>query len=432
MYYLNLLLAKFRQIRETVFFKQLRTMLTGTFIGQSVMIGIIPVMSRLFTPADLAIYAVILAFSGLTATGATLRYELTIILPSDDKQADKLLIFCLQSIAVSTLILIILLLQLTLLNTRIPFIDKIPPANLLITFWPLFHLFTATASCGSYLLTRQSDFRQLSRAQIVRSSVMALAIIITGFLKLSYFGLLISSLCAQVAFNYTLWHKNIFYFGKLFSAPDFQLLKKYRNFPSFSLPMSILNVFSIDLLLYFLNFFTTPQFTGLYAKAVRVISTPLNVLSLAFGSVFFKKLNTSKNRIEIYNLAFLLNLFTAFLILSPLIFWSEELFVFFLGSSWRDSGRIATCLLPLTIIRFAAGSVSQVYDVLHKNKIELLLHSSYLAGSILLLWFCLDIQGCDYYSAISIFAIWGAFAYLMLYLTGLRLLKRDPATVKAS
>jgi len=229
----------------------------------------------------------------------------------------------------------------------------------------------------------------------------------------------------QIFYSIAIWRSNFKYLSRLTQKPDFILLKEYRNFPLFSLPMSVLNVFSGDMLLYFLNFFTTPYFTGLYAKALRVLSTPLGIISQAFGNVFFKKLNTSDNRIKIYNLAFVTNLTIAVILLSPLFFWSEDLFAFFLGEPWRNAGRIAKYLLPLTIVRFAAASVSLVYDVLHKNKVELLLHTGYLTISFILLWFCLEYKKLDQYQSIFWFALWGGIAYFILYITGLRLLHQD-------
>lgn len=405
-------------LKHSLFFKQLQTMITGSLTGQLIMIAVIPLMARLFTPAEYAAYAVLVALSGITAAGSTLRYELSIILPVDDREAEKMTIFSLQMLFTTTLFLTVTLAITYQSLLALEYFSQNTGLPKLIFCWPLFHLLLGWNSVGNYLLSRQSKFKKLALAQIARSVTTAIAFIVAGFLQLGSFGLVLSSLSGLFIFGIMVWLPNRNLAVELFAKPDILLLKKYRNFPLFSLPMGILNTFSLDILLHLLNLFTTPLFTGLYAKAYRVVSMPLNVLTLAFGSVFYKKLNISTNRVRIYNQGFISNLLVALAALSPLYFWGEELFALFLGEQWRTAGRIAALLLPLTVCCHAAGSVSQVFDVLQKNQAELIWQIGYLTGGVLLLW-CGSQHQLDHYQLIKVFALFGALAYLVMYALGL-------------
>lgn len=400
-------------------------MLTGTALGQLIVIAVIPLMSRLFTPSDLAAYAVILALSGFTAVGASLRYELSIILPYENSKAKKLTIFTIQSVFITTFILMIILNFIYPWLLKFEYFSKYPQISVLLLFWPFFHYLIGINSVGNYLLTRQGNFKRLATGQIGRSLTTAFSIIATGLAQKGSGGLIISSILGQFVFALIVWQPNKNYFKRLLSKPDRVILKKYNNFPLYSLPMSVLNVFSIDMLLHAMNFFTTSLFTGLYAKAYRVINMPLSVLNLAFASVFFRKLNSSTNKIRIYNLAFLINLIIALLILSPLIFWGEELFAFILGEQWRESGRIAKLLVPLSIFCYAAGSVSQVYDVLQKNQAELIWQIFYLIGGLCLIYFGSVHLKLDHFQLIKLFAFFGAIAYIFMYAVGLWFLTKS-------
>jgi len=412
-------------LKHSLFFKQLQTMLTGTLGGQLIMLAVIPVMARLFTPAEYAAYAIVVALSGITAAGATLRYELSIVLPQDDAEADKMTVFSLQALLLTTITLAILLIFTYPVLMQFEYFSKNTNLASLLFCWPVFHLLLGWNSVGNYLLTRQSQFKRLAAAQVSRSITTASAFLITGFLQSGSLGLILSSLAGLLAFGTLVWLPNRNLAVLLSSKPNFRLLKKYRNFPLYSLPMGILNTFSLDLLLHLLNLFTTPVFTGLYAKAYRVVNMPLNVLTLAFGAVFYKKLNSSKNKINIYNLAFLSNLLIAALVLTPLLLWGEELFALFLGEQWRIAGRIAALLFPLTVCCHAAGSVSQVFDVLQKNQAELIWQILYLAGGVLILWSGSASFGLDNFQLIKVFALFGALAYLAMYATGLYLLIKN-------
>lgn len=406
-------------LKHSLFVKQLQTMLTGTLGGQLIMLAVIPVMARLFTPAEYAAYAIVVALSGITAAGATLRYELSIVLPPDDAEAEKMTVFSLQALFFTTIILVVLLIITYPALMQFEYFSRNTNLDSLVFCWPVFHLLLGWNSVGNYLLTRQSQFKRLAVAQVSRSITTASAFLVTGFLQFGSLGLILSSLAGLLTFGTLVWlpNRNLAVF--LSSKPNFVLLKKYRNFPLYSLPMGILNTFSLDLLLHLLNLFTTPIFTGLYAKAYRVVSMPLNVLTLAFGAVFYKKLNSSNNKISIYNLAFLSNLLIAALVLAPLLLWGEELFALVLGEQWRVAGRIATLLFPLTVCCHAAGSVSQVFDVLQKNRAELIWQILYLAGGIFILWSGSASFDLDNFQLIKVFALFGAVAYLAMYATGL-------------
>ncbi|HOX23097.1 MAG TPA: hypothetical protein PLL10_06490, partial [Elusimicrobiales bacterium] len=63
----------------------------GTAIGQGLVLALSPVVSRLYTPDDFGTLAVYASFLGIATVIVSLRYEIAIPLPEDDKVAANLL-----------------------------------------------------------------------------------------------------------------------------------------------------------------------------------------------------------------------------------------------------------------------------------------------------------------------------------------------------
>lgn len=62
-------------------------LLTGNVLAQLIGIIFIPVITRLFTPDDFGIYTLFITIVVFLGIFSTLRYEIAIALPSDNKKA---------------------------------------------------------------------------------------------------------------------------------------------------------------------------------------------------------------------------------------------------------------------------------------------------------------------------------------------------------
>src|ERR1035437_4249188 len=59
----------------------------GSGIAQVITFLVSPVLTRLYTPADLGLFTFFISIVGLFALIATLRYEIAVIFPKEDKDA---------------------------------------------------------------------------------------------------------------------------------------------------------------------------------------------------------------------------------------------------------------------------------------------------------------------------------------------------------
>ena len=71
--------------------KNVLTLLSGTVIAQALPILFAPVLTRIFSPEEFAVYGVYIAVVMFCTVLSSGRYELAIILPEDDEKAINLL-----------------------------------------------------------------------------------------------------------------------------------------------------------------------------------------------------------------------------------------------------------------------------------------------------------------------------------------------------
>ena len=86
------------------FARHVVTLASGTALGQLLLVLALPVLTRLYTPADYGALAVYSSTLTVLLVLASLRFEVAIPLPDDDRAAGSLLALSLLALAVVTLV----------------------------------------------------------------------------------------------------------------------------------------------------------------------------------------------------------------------------------------------------------------------------------------------------------------------------------------
>ena len=67
--------------------------------------------------------------------------------------------------------------------------------------------------------------------------------------------------------------------------------KKYINYPKYILPSELVSILSMELPVFLFVTLFTNSTVGFYALAVRIITTPINLIAKAVGNVFRREAN---------------------------------------------------------------------------------------------------------------------------------------------
>ena len=268
------------------FLSSILSMISASVIGQFYLLAILPVVTYIYTPAQLGGLAICLGVINVVAVISGLRYEVALPLVKLDKHARLLSTQIIQSNLVFSCIAFIIICILYFL-----FFDNQQKSTYDIAFLiPFGILSVGLYRLVSFSLVRHSAFKVLSYSKMIQAFVNGTCQIGLGYIYSSSAFLVIAFILGQVvAFiimkvkgNLKLWEKN--YKASLY------LLKKHQKFPKYDAPAALIGTMSSQLPNLFLAIVFSPTIAGVYLVAEKVVSAPMAILSQAIGQVCYAKL----------------------------------------------------------------------------------------------------------------------------------------------
>lgn len=411
---------------QSEFTKNVLTLMTGTTIAQAVPVAISPILTRIYTPKDFGLFAIFLALSAVFGSIATGRYELAIMLPKKEEDAINIAsLGLLITICISILLFVIVL----LFNDIIACQLNNQEISVWLYFIPIAVFLTGLFNVLNYFNIRMDNYKDIAKATIYKSIVLAVFQISIGFLKSGATGLIFGQLISGVSANIKLL-KNIIRDKKLVLSINFTqmkiLAKRYVNFPKFSmLGIFINSVFQNGTNILISTFYSISTL-GFYSLVQRVLGAPSALIGNSIAQVFFQQASKEKQKTGKAVITFISTAKKLFLVGSPLFlilfFIVEDLFAFIFGEDWRVAGYYAKIVTPLFFVRFISSTVSPVLSVFEKQKVELIIHSSLLVTA-LILFIVADSFEFNFYLFLSLFSFFMSLVYCVHFIYYFKLSK---------
>ncbi|PID26711.1 MAG: hypothetical protein CR982_08715 [Candidatus Cloacimonadota bacterium] len=409
----------FRRVKNSDFFKNVMVLLTGTLAGQMIISLSNLLIPYIYNPEAVAVHQKFISIATVIVVIAAAKFDVAILLPKEDSNGKKLFRTSFYFIILTTILTTLALIFIP--NSTIEKFDftQIIEVKYLLPFW----IFTYSVF---YLLqhwhTRKNQFKIQSRAKISQGLTNSFVKIPVGIINPNGNNLIFGDIISYAYSIKKLLKGETFGFRSSISLVKEDILYSFKNFSNFfkfSLPMGLLNVISLNLISYVLTIQYSDDILGNYSQSWRVMNMPLNIVTIAFSSVFYKKIKDSSNREKIYIYSFIFNFLASTIILSPLLFFGEEIFLFVFPEKWRIAGEMSSYLVPLSVGSFAMGSVSSVFSLTQKNEVSLVWQIFYLLISLGVIFLT---SGLGYKIFIITFSITGLILYLILFFYGIKVL----------
>ena len=352
--------------------KNFLTLVSGTTIAQVFSLIFYPILSRLFTPDEFGLLGSISTTSAIVVVLASCKYEAAIIIAKSRRERINLLalILLLAVVFCVGLLLIMFLfsddaLAFFNLSYMAGWIYVVPPVALSIVIY----------NCFNEWYVKDAAFSSLATNKIINSGSVTLSKYLSGILKING-GLVIGDLIGRgisalscIAF----WIQKDKHLLKHVTWKRIkQAAKVYIDFPRYTLPDSLLNVFTGCIPIFFLASFYGETSLGYYVMTINVMSIPFVFVGQAVNDIFrnqasndFEKLGNCK-RIYTSYLRKLLPL--AIIGLLGISYFLPYIFSFVLGAEWRIAGEYAQILAPAIAIDFIRNSFMSVWVIAHKLK----------------------------------------------------------------
>ena len=378
-----------RVVPEGSFRADVATLMTGTALGQLLVLAVSPLLTRLFTPAAFGAFGVYLSLAAILCALSTLRFDQAIMLPKEADEAAPLFWAALLSaggISMATLAAGLLFFRgiLSLLK-----IEALSGWILALPFSIFFYgAFQALVSWS----TRRKQFVRQSVSQVARSLAIITVQVVAGALRSGPGGLVGGAVAGDAAAASLLaWQVQREDGAILRRALDWRKIKaaarEYRDFPLFSSPQNFLNAISQNIPLLLLANYFGPAVAGFYVLAVRGIQVPMNFFLTSLRQVFFQKASELYNQGgDAWGLFRSMTLRLGKLVALPslaVFLFGPRLFAFALGGRWLTAGVYARWLVPWLALMFANVPAVLFAQILRRQKAVLLIDVVLLTSRVL-------------------------------------------------
>ncbi|QSZ41439.1 oligosaccharide flippase family protein [Sulfurimonas aquatica] len=394
---------------KSEFSRNVLTLMMGTTIAQAIPIAISPILTRIYTPDDFGVFALFLALVGIFSSIASGRYEMAIMLPKKDD--DAINIFAL-GLLIITIITIVLFLIVCLFHTDLINILNTSSIDKWLYFIPITVFFMGFFNLLSLFSNRIGNYKEIAKAQIVKSIGSAIIQLSIGFFKSGVTGLIsgqiISNILANTKLLQSLLHERNFT-SKIKIFKMIVLAKKYKKFPLYQVPHAFLNTLASNIPVYMFSIFFSSMVVGIYSLSTRIVFTPLMIIAGASSKVYNQKVT------ELYNnggdaygftLKLLASLFKKIIIpFILIILFAPDIFAFIFGEIWRDAGVYTQLLSPWIFMTFFVTTISFLTSLMSLQKKALFLEGIYFCLRVLAIM--IGIYYNDVHIALIYFSIVG-------------------------
>lgn len=357
--------------------KNVITLITGTAFAQAIPIAIAPILTRIYGPEEMGMFALYMSIVAVLSIIATGRYELAIMMPKKNSDAASIAVL---AMTISVFVSLLLFGFVVLFKGSISVLLGRPEIEPFLFLVPLSVFVTGIYQSLNYWSNRQKHFRRIATSRVVQSTAMTSTHVFGGISGLGIFGLIaggiIGQIVATVALAKMIWKEDKQLFNKVTKEDQILLAQRYIKYPKFLLIAHLLNSISSQSPIFLLSALFTSASAGFYMLTQRVISAPVSLIAQALGDVFRQEASHAfiheGNCIKQYKQTFKKLVIIATVPFAIFAYFAPDFFEFIFGGEWRVSGVYAQILTPMFFLKFITSPLSTMFLIAGKQRLDLI------------------------------------------------------------
>ncbi len=402
---------------KSEFNRNILTLMTGSTIANAIPVAISPILTRIYSPEDFGLLALFLSVTTIFGTIVNGRYELAIMLPKKDEDAINIVALGFIIMSLITLILFVIVI---IFNEKIVHLLSNNDIGTWLYIVPLSIFLIGLFNLLNYFNNRKKHYKDIAKANIIKSITMVVFQIVVGYLREGAAGLISGQVASQMTANMKLLKniiKNKLLLSKISKKKILQVAKRYKEFPKFSIAGALANKATGNLTNILISIFYNVSTLGFYSLVQRVLGVPSALIGNSIGQVFFEEASKEKQLTGKAVKVFKSTVKKLFIIGTPsfgiLFFIVEDLFAFVFGEEWRVAGGYARIMIPVFFIGFIVSTVSIVDSIFEKLFFYLCLQIGYLVSMTIALYLFKNYQ---FENLLIIIAIISCIHYLLHFI----------------
>jgi len=373
---------------------RIATLMSGTLVAQVIMLGFMPLLTRLYTPEEFGVYSLFFSVVSILGLVSSLKYDQAIMLPKSDKNAQALvflsifitlIVVCIASLVVFQFEPIILI----YFSGLAGILWMIPIGALLIGLLQIMSAYSSRRQFYKKIATVRAinavsvvSIQGLSRSSIkihgfvyeINGMVINLSEFILYFNGLIAGKLVADFISILLLAKYHLKNKTLQF--KVISYKRLRyVLKRYDQFPKYQSFTVFINAISQNMPIILFGIYYSPEIAGFYALAVRVLKVPTGLIGASTKEVYYQKASKmfaqGESILNIYlkTTIGLCKIFVLpFLVIS---IFGEALFSFIFGEKWAASGLVSQILILWFAMGFVNTPAISTFNILGIQKVQM-------------------------------------------------------------
>ncbi|MBR2687870.1 MAG: lipopolysaccharide biosynthesis protein [Aquamicrobium sp.] len=342
----------------------------GVLFAAVIPVAVLPILSRLYSPAEFGLFGVFAALVGLGTIASTGRYEAAILLPEEDDAA--------VSIACAAFLFLTAFVSALAIIFTLAYFIGVGSVRAHSALIGLGVIAVAFSGCVQILLSaaiRKRVFAKVSFARFCAALVSAFLSILLGASTQYAEGLAIGVTAGYAVCALILSRVVARQYGGV-SLPDraaiYGQVKRYRNFPLFSLPSDFSNTLATNLPVLFFSTFFGSAATG-YLTMFQRIWAGTSIMVTGLGETFRQRAATERQQTGNFNRTMRVTLLPLVLLsvvlCATLVLLGPKLFEVVAGVEWREAGVYGQILAPFVCLQFVASPVSWSFYIAERLKL---------------------------------------------------------------
>lgn len=403
--------AGLSKIRDSKYVSSILLMASGTLIGQIMVIGVSPILTRIYTPTDFGLFATYTSVILILNVVSSLKYELAIPLSEDDSES--------ASIFLLALIVLTFFSMLAWVGIQLAPERYLQQFNILFLkrhSWliPLSLILNGLYQTLNYWVVRDKEFRVVAKTKASQGVSLALSQPILGLTQINHLGLIFGDILSRASGIYTLSIHVLKQHSSVFRTCNFQTIfsagQKYKKFPLMSAVSAAINSCGAYLPAIFISGLYGDTAVGNFALAQRIITLPMSLLGQSISSVYLSEISRyayENNGYQKIMILFKKSLKkTCFSTIIPAVLFaivSPYLFKLIFGEDWVYAGDFVRILAIPYCIHLCVAPLSQTLNVISRQDTQLFWDAARLA-LVLLGFFLCNHYNLDLQSAMCIYS----------------------------
>ena len=368
--------------------RHIMVLLTGTAIAQIVVMGVSVITARLFTPEAFGQFAVFGSLTAIATTIASLRLDMTIMLPENDDEARRIArVATWSNLVVAGLFTVAAVVMRDLVIAQ--YGDPALASWLVMGGFTVF--FVAQATMMQFWFNRKTDYRTISLNRVQQAIGSAGGQLTFGLVGLRTLpGLIFGTLIGQAyAFvNLRLRAKDLFRPIPEGTASGFDLVKRYKKMPLLNMPNALVDSVRINGITLLIGTVALGA-VGQFNLAWRILQVPIGLINSAISQVFFQKLARVRpgEMFPLVRFTIIRSLLISIVPFGLIYLVAPWMFILVFGEQWDMAGDFARALTPWLAMQLVTSPISTVFVVTDNQQWMLAFSVVFCAAPLSLLYF---------------------------------------------